>query len=297
MELSDLRIFRAVVQEGGVTRAAMKLNRVQSNVTTRVRQLEERLGVSLFRREGKRLQLTPAGHTLLDYAERLLRLAAEAEAALHDDAPRGLFRLGAMESTAAVRLPAPLAAFSQRYPDVELALTTGNPTQLAQALLAGDIDAALVAEPVAEAQFEAQVAFTEVPVIVTAENQPPVDKAGDMPPTMIVFEEGCPHRARLEAWYRRQGVQPRNKIELRSYHAMLGCVLAGMGAALLPESVLTTFPESGRLRVHRLPRDEVSLRTLLIWRKGLCPPNVKALAAILAVPALAEPDERRRQRN
>ncbi|MDD9904693.1 MAG: LysR family transcriptional regulator, partial [Rhodospirillaceae bacterium] len=67
MELSDLRIFRAVVSEGGITRAAEKLHRVQSNVTTRVRQLEEDLGVALFIREGKKLHLSPAGQTLLGY--------------------------------------------------------------------------------------------------------------------------------------------------------------------------------------------------------------------------------------
>ncbi len=74
MDLSELRIFRAVVREGGVTRAAERLHRVQSNVTTRVRQLEDDLGTALFVREGKRLHLTPAGQTLLGYADRLLAL-------------------------------------------------------------------------------------------------------------------------------------------------------------------------------------------------------------------------------
>ena len=105
MDLSDLRIFTAVVREGGVTRAAEKLNRVQSNVTTRIRQLEEDLDVALFIREGKRLHLAPAGQVLLGYADRLLALADEARSSIRDPRPRGLFRLGAMESTAAVRLP------------------------------------------------------------------------------------------------------------------------------------------------------------------------------------------------
>src|SRR5919201_843023 len=61
MDLTDLHIFRSVVQAGGVTRAAEKLNRVQSNITTRVRQLETELGVELFVREGKRLHLSSAG--------------------------------------------------------------------------------------------------------------------------------------------------------------------------------------------------------------------------------------------
>src|SRR5262244_2760304 len=111
MDLSDLLIFRAVVQAGGITRAAERLNRVQSNVTTRIRQLEQDLGVALFVRDGKRLRLAPAGHLLLDYADRLLLLADEARNAVQDTRPRGLFRLGAMESTAAVRLPGPLAAY------------------------------------------------------------------------------------------------------------------------------------------------------------------------------------------
>ena len=75
MDLTDLHIFRSVVQAGGVTRAAEKLNRVQSNVTTRVRQLESELGVELFVREGKKLHLSPEGKLLLDYADRLLDLA------------------------------------------------------------------------------------------------------------------------------------------------------------------------------------------------------------------------------
>src|ERR1044071_741195 len=115
MELSDLRIFQAVVRAGGVTRAAAQLHRVQSNITTRVRQLEENLGAELFLREGKRMQLTPAGMVLLDYADRLLALAHEAREALAARKPRGLLRLGAMESTAAIRLPAPLSDYHRRY--------------------------------------------------------------------------------------------------------------------------------------------------------------------------------------
>ena len=282
MELSDLRIFSAVVREGGITRAAERLHRVQSNVTTRVRQLERELGVELFIRKGKRLHLAPAGQILLDYSDRLLPLADEAKAAVLDSAPRGLFRLGSMESTAAVRLPAPLAAYAQRFPQVKLELRTGNPVQLATAVLAGEIEAALVAEPVAEAKFDSVIAFEEETVIVTSSGHPSIDEKDGTPDTVLVFENGCPHRRRLEDWFAGRSEIPERTIELGSYHAMLGCVLAGMGAALLPKSVIGTFPESGRLRIHALPPGEDSLSTLLIWRKGAASPNVRALAEILA---------------
>lgn len=282
MEFSDLRVFTAVVREGGVTRAARRLNRVQSNVTTRVRQLEQKLGVTLFDREGKRMRLTAAGETLLTYADRLLELAEEARFAVQDRTPRGLFKLGSMESTAAVRLPEPLATFNNRYPEVKLELSTGNPTDLSAALLAGEIDAALVAEPVAQARVESIVAFEEEPVVVTPSGHPSIDAPGGTPETIIVFEHGCPHRRVLEEWYATRGEIPTRTIELASYHAMLGCVLAGMGAALLPKSVLMTFPESKRLKIHSLPRGDNLLRTLLIWRKGLATPNIEALAEILS---------------
>ena len=282
MELSDLRIFLAVVREGGVTRAAARLHRVQSNVTTRIRQLEDKLGQKLFIREGKRMHLSPAGQVLVDYAERLLNLAEEAEAAVQDPRPRGLFRLGAMESAAAVRLPGPLTEYHRRYPDVDLELRTGNPQQLATAILAGEIDAALVADPVAEAPFEKAPAFTEELVIVAQADHPPIGPQDETPDTIIAFEVGCPHRKRLEDWYERRGEMPTRTVEMSSYHAILGCAVAGMGISLMPASVLDTFPEAKRLSVHPLPPGHDQAETVLIWRKGAGSPKIKALVEVLA---------------
>jgi DNA-binding transcriptional LysR family regulator len=263
------------------SRAAERLHRVQSNVTTRIRQLEEDLSVALFIREGKRLHLAPAGQVLLDYADRLLALADEARGAVHDTRQRGTFRLGAMESTAAVRLPGLLSEYHRRHPGVVLELRTGNPQVLGSAILAGDLDAALVAEPIADAPFEKTFAFDEELVIVAAANHPPIGKSGSLPRTIIVFEHGCPHRKRLEEWYASRREMPERSIELASYHAMLGCVVAGMGIALIPKSVLTTFPERKRLSVHLLARAENCAQTVLIWRKGAGSANVRALEEIL----------------
>src|SRR5215212_799094 len=197
MDLSDLKIFSAVVREGSVTRAAQRLHRVQSNVTTRIRQLEEDIGVALFIREGKRLHLSPAGQILLDYADRLLVLAEEARNAVQDPRPRGVFRLGAMESTAAVRLPGPVNAYHRLYPDVVFELRTGNPPALSKALLARELDAALVTLPIADALFEKVAVFEEEPVIVSAADTPAIGLGKDQgkgkgrreyfPKTIIAF--------------------------------------------------------------------------------------------------------------
>jgi len=101
LDLTELEIFRAVAVEQSVTKAARKLERAQSSVTTRVKQLEESLGVALFMRDSKRMALTPEGQRFLSYAERLLTLAEEAQQSMQRDVPTGRLRIGAMEAAAA----------------------------------------------------------------------------------------------------------------------------------------------------------------------------------------------------
>lgn len=282
MELSDLLIFRAVVEAGGVSRAAERLHRVQSNITTRIRQLEDKLGVSLFVREGKRMRLSPAGAILLDHSARLLDLARETREAVQDTEPRGLLRLGAMESTASVRLPVPLSRFHQRYPQVSIELRSGNPQQLMSLLLAGELDAALVTEPVNDERVEKIAIYEEELIIIAPRDQRRIRTIADSKEQgILAFEHGCPHRKRLEDWLARDGKLPERIIEISSYHALLGCVVAGMGIALMPKSVLETFPDRDLLSVHPLPPGQNMARTLLIWRKGMRSAKIDALAEIL----------------
>ena len=105
MDFSSLQLFKAVADEGGISAAAKKLHRVPSNVTTRIQQLEASLGTALFVRKNRRLFLSPAGELFLSYVEQLLELAEQARAAVAGDEPRGVLRIGTLESTAASRLP------------------------------------------------------------------------------------------------------------------------------------------------------------------------------------------------
>jgi DNA-binding transcriptional LysR family regulator len=281
MKISDLVIFKAVVDAGGVTRAAERLRRVQSNVTTRLRQLEEKLDTQLFIRQGKKLHLSQAGQTLLPYADQLLALAEEARSAVQADRPRGQLLLGAMESTAAVRLPEPLVAYGKLHPQVSLGLRTGNPQQLAAWVLSGEIHAALVTEPVVDGPFDMVSVYAEELVIVARSDHPKVGKGAALPAAIVAFEKGCPHRKRLEDWYAQRSGMPSRIVEITSYHAMLGCVAAGMGISLLPRSVLSTFPNAHVLSVHPLPRGLDRAKTMLIWRKGAMSPKIRALIDVL----------------
>jgi DNA-binding transcriptional LysR family regulator len=282
MDLAALQIFHAVVTEGGIARAARKLHRVQSNVTTRVKQLEQSLGVELFVRAGKRLTLSPAGKRLLEYAEPMLRLAVEARDAVRSDEPAGMLRLGSMESTAASRLPAILAAYHRRHPTVYLQLTTCPSFDLMQSLLAGELDAVFVADPAPSPEVQTLHVFDERLVIVAGADQPPVrcaDDVGDR--TLLAFRTGCAYRKRLENWFAASGTAPQRVLELGSYHAMLACAAAGTGIAIVPESVIELVPRLRGVTIHALPARVAHVKTLLAWRRGHESPALRALIEIL----------------
>jgi len=272
MDLAALTIFRAVVRENGVTRAAAKLNRVQSNVTTRIKQLEEQLGTELFTRDGRRLVLTPAGETLLPYAERLLALADEARHALRENRPSGRLRLGTMESVAASRLPGLLARYHQRWPEVELELESGTTGKLIERVREYEVDAALIATPLDPEPlgdiFEFVPVFREELVMLTPRGHRPIHQASDIAlSTLIAFERGCAYRSRVEKWYLEHGIRPARVLELGSYHAIVACVAAGAGVAVAPRSVLNVQPGMDDLAVHSLGELGV-IDTLLLWRRG-----------------------------
>src|SRR5689334_654990 len=105
MDIADLRVFEAVARLGGMNRAAMELNTVQSNITARIKALEADVGRALFERRPRGVALTAAGRRLLPYAVRAMRLIADARRAARDDgSPRGLLTIGSLETTAALRL-------------------------------------------------------------------------------------------------------------------------------------------------------------------------------------------------
>ena len=161
LEISALEIFHQVALEGSISRAAVKLHRVQSNISTRIKQLEERLGTVLFLRDRRGLTLTEDGQVLLRYAEKLLALFSEAVDALQDGKPAGSFRIGTMESTAAARLPHILSRYHALYPDVEITLTTATTGDLIARLNNHELDIAFVAEPLTVAGLAAEPVFEE----------------------------------------------------------------------------------------------------------------------------------------
>lgn len=280
IDLESLKIFRTVVDEGGVIRAAMKLNRVQSNVTTRIRQLEEHVGARLFRREGRSIRLSAEGHTLLAYADRLLRLADEAVSQMRTGKPKGMFRLGSLESTAGTRLAPILSRYHSLYPDVVVELATGTAGALITRVTNFDLEAAFVSEPFTAPGLESQPVFEEQLVLVTSKAISKVSDPEDLGrSTLIAFSQGCSYRKRMEEWL--GGAMPERVLEFASYQAMIACVAAGTGYAIVPKSVLEALHATRNIRQHALPKRFSHSRTHLVWN-GEPSPALRGLTSVLS---------------
>ena len=279
VELGSLEIFAAVAQGGSITAAAQRLDYSPSNVTARMQQLEAELGTTLLYRRARGVTLTPAGRTLLGYVEQVLRLVAEARTAVREqDEPAGALVLGAMETTAAVRLPPLLAAYHDAFPQVDLTLVTGTSEELLDRVLGYTLDAAFIGGAVAHPQIEQEVAFREELRFLTGR------RAGVAAPaqeTLLVFRRGCSYRARLEALFQERGAVPYRVMEFGSLDAILGCVAAGMGVTLLPHSVLRRGGYAERLALQVTPEPPLLMETMLIRRRDVR--RTRALDAWIAL--------------
>ena len=278
MDFGDLRIFKAVVEEGGITAAAKRLHRVQSNVTTRIKHLEASLGAKLCIREKGRLHLSPAGRLFLTYADRILDAAAEARGAIADEMPRGTLRIGTLESTAASRLPPLLSRYHVKYPAVRGELKTGTADAMRDALLAREVDAIFIADCIVERDVEAMPAFEEELTLIAPLSLGTIRQPRDVrDATVIAFPKGCAYRRRLQAWLASGGVIASRTLELSSYHAIVACVAAGAGIALVPRSVLDVVGSAENVAVVPLPERSRRAITSLAWRKGEVTWALKAL--------------------
>ncbi len=281
MDYAELRVLEAVARNGSMNRAAAELHMVQSNVTARVRSLEQQVGTALFRRTSRGVVLTAAGERLLPYAERLGALLREARQVARDDGtPRGMLRIGALETTAALRLPPILAAYAQAYPEVGLVVTTGTSAGLVADVMKHRLDAALVAGPVDDAVLSEEPIFREELMLISAPSLYGLDQLHQ--PRIIVFRHGCSYRQRLEGLLAQRGIQASQTLEFGSLEAILGSVAAGVGVTLLPRAVVASACREGRVKAHELPAAFTPRVTTVLIRRNdaFC---TSALAAFLEV--------------
>lgn len=282
MDLVQLRMFCHVAEFGSIAKAAEMMERVPSNLTTRLHQLEEELGTDLFIREKQRLRLSPMGHNFLGYARRILALSDEVIHMTKAGEPTGQFTLGAMESTAATILPSLLATYHQRYPEVTVSLTIGSSDDITEQVRIGTLAAGLIDNPLHHAELNGCKAYSDQMVLISSKQHPVIHRAADAKDeTLFVFHTQLNLRLRLESWFNQENCAPAKITEVSSYHTLINNVISGAGIAILPSKVLAQLSANTLIQTHALPVDIANHTTWLMWRHEAFNPTIGALKKLI----------------
>lgn len=268
MDAHDLKFFLAVAQSGGMNRATILLNTVQSNITARIRALEAELGAPLFVRHSRGVSLTPAGTRLLPYAERIDHLLVEAKRAVCDEGePSGPLTLGTLETTAAIRLAPMLSRFVAEFPRVDLSLRTGTSPELISDVIGRRVEGAFVCGPVNSPELTVEAMFREELVLLSSPHVTTWEAALKTPePRIIVLKAGCSYREKLERFLATCGLAAPRLLEFGTVEAIVSSVIAGMGVTLLPHALISKVTLGRAIGVHRLPNGVGRVDTVFIRR-------------------------------
>ncbi len=264
MQLQQLAYFVAVADARHFTRAAEQQGVSQPTLSQQVRALEGSLGAELFSRRPGNLELTAAGVELLPIARRMLLEADNARRALRelDGLQRGQVRVGATPSMCTGLMPAIIGEFHAAHPGVAIRLAEGGSHDLQEQLAAGVLDLALLVDSRAhdDPRLSAEPLFVEELVVISARDHPaptrrarmPIEELRDTP--LVMFREGYDLRETTLAACREHGFTPPFAVEGGELDAVLGFVAAGIGAAVVPSTVVGPRYRSTRLAPPGLTR-------------------------------------------
>lgn len=251
MESNDLRIFQMVAYEKSISKAALKMGYVQSNVTLRIKMLEKELGTTLLLRHNRGVTLTNSGEKLLRYTEQIIKLLKEAEAAFKNNDANSSLKIGATHTIAASLVPKWLSKYSKKYPDVVISLKTDTQKSLGDQVISGEIDGAFTNVQYFNHNISSYFSFIEELAIISSLD---IKKTNELlqKPIIISNNIDCPFRAILEKWIVLNKGTTNRIIEFDSIEAIIKYVEDGMGISLLPKSLVKN---NDRVCIHQLPNE------------------------------------------
>ncbi len=256
----QLQVFVAAAETLSFARAAQRMHLTPAGISFQIKQIEEHAGFPLFERVGKRAALTEAGKALLGYAKQVLQSLRDAEQAMA--ALKGLaagdVTIG-LVSTAKYLVPHMLARFQADSPGISIHLLERNRREINAALLRGEVDLAVMGEPLAGDEIAAEPFAPHPSVIVAAPSHrlagvrrlAATVLAGE---PLIVREEGSGTRSLLDRFFEGRGLAPRIAMSTGSNETIKQAVMAGMGIALISRhtiglelalGMITTLPVEG----------------------------------------------------
>lgn len=292
MNLRDLKYFIALAETRHFGQAAARSFVSQPTLSGQIRKLEDELGVALFERTKRRVALTPLGEALLPHARRAVE---EAEALTRlarasQDPLAGPLRLGVIPTLSPYLMPLVLAPLRRQHPQLKLVLTEELTERLLERLRRHELDCALIATPVKDAELTARALFDEPFWLALPRRHPLYAKDTierrdlDKLDLLLLSEGHCLAEQAMEVCRLRERAQAGEQADLRaaSLDTLLQLVGAGMGTTLVPALALRSPAMTGAGVVTRpVEAPDAYRRVALVWRRSF--PRTAAVAAVAEV--------------
>jgi DNA-binding transcriptional LysR family regulator len=296
LDLRQVRTFVEVARTRSFTRAATQLYYAQSSVTAQVQALEKDLGLPLFNRLGRQVELTEAGKEFLAHAEKLICTAEQARLSVRKDGQiLGPLVVSAAESLLTYRMPELLRVFQATYPDVQLTLHANLSCATTAAQEPGVDLAISIDEPIEAPQLLVQKLRRERMLALVAAEHPLAARrkiaAAELAEQQILLTERvCSYRALFERTLNHEGGRVDKQLEFASVEALKQCAIARMGVAVLPELVVAGELQRGALVALSWPQKPIYVYTQLIrhrdkWFSPVMQAFWKMAAELLREPA------------
>jgi DNA-binding transcriptional LysR family regulator len=268
LNLHHLRLFAAIVDHGGFTKAAGTLNLSQPAISKSLKELEDGLQLSLIDRSARPIRLTAAGRLLYDRARELFGVERVAERELRElrGLKRGVLRVGASTTIATYFLPPVLGRFHLRHPRVRIQASSANTRTIARRLLESKIDLALVEGPVSSPHLDVIPWRDDELVVITPPDHPLLARASVAASDLadeqfLVREPGSGTRDVTETALARCGVVLKNTMRVGGTEVMKQAVAAGLGLAIVSRAAAADQLALGRIALLQV-RGLVIRRTL-----------------------------------
>jgi len=273
LEIRHLKMIRAIWQEGGVTRAADKLHLTQSALSHQLREIEDRLQASLFRRLNKKMILTEAGQKLLASAQNVLSELEKTEESIRKLAAgqTGVLRIATECNTCYYWLPSMLQLFQAKHPGVEIQVVVEATHRPIEALLEGKLDLAIAYSKITDKNLVAEPLFEDEQLVVMAPDHPLAAKqhiqAHDFADVaLIVYTTPLNSNQLFQKLLMPAGVTPRKVYQVMLTEAIIEMVRAGMGVAVMARWAVAPYLKSGQLKAVRLTKKGIFRR----WQAVMC---------------------------
>ena len=264
MDSSLLKVFVEVARENSITKAANKLNFAQSNVTSRIKQLEKSLGFALFHRVPKGVILSKEGEKLYPYAVEIVKKVELATFSMKNINNQEHLLIGSTESNATTRIVPFLVQLHNDFPNMSLELITNTTREITKELLDYKVDIAFISGVPKHSDLIVLNKVEEDIVVVEP-------KIGDAPNVFLSFKNGCAYNEFGQTYLKNSSNEDFKTLEFGNYEIILGCVKAGMGKSLLPMSIVKKHKYENDLKITALPKELANMPTCLVCRKDNIP--------------------------